>query len=306
MSAPVVPYARVVAPARGAPVRYGLFSAATVLEGVTGHELGGIDYEAVCSTKVDPYPAACVAPTPERKTAANTTSTVRAAPFAVYAADECMLGRDQATAIGQLRTRLLSGEQTTVERVISDGKFGESGKFTTYPALKDGPELLLNGAEAKDLNEAIGLLEQWLAESYGGAGVIHAPRWFAPVLAKQAALTLSGPRATTAMGNVVAFGTGYDGKAPVGQTGDKVWLYATPPVTVRRSPIIEPADWSSGAFDKAQNAGFLLAERVYVVDWPCGTAAIETSFLPTAAKAGEPAETSRRKKTTSTITEEDA
>lgn len=276
MTAPVIlPRLSVDAPAAPVPHKFGLFSVATVLENVDPHALTGIEYEAVCSTKVDPYPAACRPgdTADRRKYPAPTTDVVNATPFAVYAADECVLGRDQATARRQLRERYYAGEETAVEHIVFTGVLGN------IPNLQQ-EATIIPADTAPDLVDAIGLLEQWLATAYGGVGVIHAPMTIANRAQDKYQIGVNGPRAGTILGSAWAFGAGYPGTPPTNGGADdgSLWLYATPPVTVRRSALIEPADWDSGAFSIAENVGLLIEERLYVVDWPCGAAAVKTNI----------------------------
>jgi len=271
----VIPRLNVDPPAAATPHRFGLFTAATVLENVSPHALTGIEYEAVCSTRVDGYPAPCRPGDvlSRTKTPQRTTSIVNATPFALYAADSCVLGRDQALAQRQLRQRLANGEETAVERIVF------SGELDQLPNLRRQAQILPGAA--RGLDEAVGELEQWLATTYGGVGVIHAPMAVANQAQHHALLSVAGPRALTVLGSAWAFGAGYLGTPPEDAPGPDtgaLWLYATPPLTLRRSAVIEPADWSSGGFEAATNTGFLLAERMYVVDWPCGVAAVQTTL----------------------------
>ncbi|WP_367139607.1 hypothetical protein [Saccharothrix sp. HUAS TT1] len=277
MTLPAVPRLRIDAPSAPIPQRFGLFSASTVIDNADPHSLTGVEYEVVCSTQVDPYPAACLPLPPDVsrvKQAVPTTGVGFGTPFGVYAADDCALGRDPDTARRQLRQRFLAGEQTQVERIVRTGLLGN------YPNL-ELEAVPIGPGTALPVPTAIGLLEQWLSVNYGGVGVIHAPRTVAPYLGTMPELTIQDGQAVTIFGSVWAFGTGYTGDPPDHPAADDentVWLYATPPVTVRRSRLIEPAGWDSGAFDIAQNIGFLLDERLYVVDWPCGTAAVKTTL----------------------------
>lgn len=287
------------------PHRFGLFSASTLLEGVPPHELNGIEYETVCSPQVDPYPVGlCPADSPaadREKKPAGTVSTASASPFAVYAADSCVLGRDETEARQQLRQRFLSGEQAAVERTVFDGQMGNT------PFLRQADVINTHADALPDLIEAIGLIEQWLAENYGGVGVVHAPRSMAPKLKAQTVMDVKGGQASTIAGSAWVFGTGYPGTPPAtfrGEDDGKLWLYATPPVNVRRSRVIEPADWTSGAFDKATNSGFLLEERQYVVDWPCFTVAIETKETRPGWIKPPPPTSGNKRHTTSHIEEE--
>lgn len=274
MTTPVIPRVTVAPPPPALRQEYGLFSAATILEDPQVHELTGVEYEAVCNVRVDPAPAPCL-PLPDgmtrRKIAHPTVSPYYGGPFVMYAADECVLGRDETTARRQLRQRFLAGEQFAVERTVATGEAGNT------PALEPDAQIL--STRALSLQDAVGLLESWMARAIGGAGVIHAPQHVAYFAPWSTMLVTKGPRAQTLFGTTWSFGAGYTGAPPAAFTGtdnQRVWLYATAPVTIRRSPLIEPAGWSDGAFDIRQNAGFLLDERSYVVDWPCGTAAVET------------------------------
>lgn len=304
MTSSVVPRQLVSSPPAPVPHRFGLFSSSTLLEGVPPHELNGVQYETVCSTQVDPYPVGlCPADIPSeqrQKKPADTISTAEASPFAVYAADSCVLGRDEAEARQQLRQRFLAGEQAAVERTVFDGQMGNT------PYLRNAEVINTTAADKPSLIEAIGLIEQWLAENYGGVGVVHAPRTMAPTLKSQTVMDIKGGQASTVAGSAWVFGTGYPGTAPESVTAadeGTLWLYATPPVNVRRSQVIEPAGWESGAFDKATNSGLLLEERQYVVDWPCFTIALETSVTrPGWIKP--PATSGNERHTTSHIKEE--
>lgn len=276
MSAPtaVYPRFRVDGPPPPLPHKYGLFSAATVLENVAGPALSGVEYEAVCSTQVDPYPAPCEPTVPDdtshSKVAGLTTVLVEATPFGLYSADACILGRDEQSVRTALRRRFGAGEQAAVERLVATGALGNSPNLGREATVLDG---------TLDLADAIGELEQWLSTTHGGTGVFHAPRTLAPRAAAAMQVQTSGPRAETLLGSAWAFGAGYSGAGPDGQDDDgAVWLYATPPVTVRRSAVLEPASLHTGAFDIPTNSGFLLVERTYVVDWPCTAAAMKTTL----------------------------
>lgn len=278
MSAPIVaPRLEVRAPSGVVAHRFGLFAASTLLENVEARALGGIQYEALGLPRVDALPAPCEPTAPpelvgQAKVAqSGTTKLTVGTPFVLYAADPCVLGRDAQLARTQLQTRFLAGEQNTVERVV------ESGELGNVPTLDEAD--VLAATTAPNLADAIGMLEAWLAANWGGVGVIHAPRWLAPRAAWEAQLVTSGPRATTVLGSVWSFGN-YPGTGPTGQVPDTaLWLYATPPVTVRRSALIEPAGWDTGAFDRRTNQAMLLIERVYVVDWPAmSSAAVKTSL----------------------------
>lgn len=221
-----------------------------------------------------------------RKLFSHSKGVTTALPFGVYAGEDCFLGNsDPERALADLRQRFTLGEQTTVERVVYHGLMG------VVPALRYKPVVLNaehnpKGKDLPDLLQGIGLLEAWLACSSGALGVIHAPRYLAMSLAWGGGdVRVQGPKAMTDLGNAYVFGGGYSGEAPFADDGkpieeqpDKVWLYATRPVTIRRSAIIQPADYSHGAASLERNEASLLMERVYVVDWPCDTACVQVDF----------------------------
>jgi hypothetical protein len=278
MSVPVAaPRMLVDSPPAAGPHRFGLFVAAALLENVEPHALLGVEYEAVTSAAVAPWPASCEPTVPDglpdgQKLAQQTTSTVTGTPFAVYAADRCVLGRDPLVARRQLRQRFTAGEETAVEQVVFTGLLGNQPNLAAADVVAGGAAL--------ELVDAVGQLEQWLADT-GCVGVLHAPLWSAPRLREQRQVFVAGPTASTLLGSTWVFGAGYPATPPTSVTDPDdgaLWLYATGQVTVRRGPIIEPGEWASGAFDRSQNLGSLLSERLYVADWAGGTAAAKTTL----------------------------
>lgn len=256
--------------------RFGLLSAATVNEDMDPHGYHGVQYSAVCDPDVKPYPLTQCPPEQDNpgKEGDRSEQIVVADAFALYAAETCIpLGQNAPQARQRLRDRLLMGERHAVEAVVYNGLAG------ARPFLRDPEGAVLNDGAQAALPQAVGLLEQRLA-ALGRPGIIHAPRWMAPVMDHLGIVHRSGPRATTLLGTPIAFGSGYSGQQPIGRAdgADVAWLYATPQITVWRSPIIEPGTLTDGAFDPATNSMFLLAERVYVVSWPCQVLAVATDL----------------------------
>lgn len=126
-----------------------------------------------------------------------------------------------------------------------------------------------------DLAEGLGLLEEELAQCYGGVGVIHAPRRLIGPMWDRHLLLENGDQMRTVGGNLIAFGAGYtntgpDGTlAPVGQA----WLYATGAIMGRRS---EPRFTSTPTqgLNRSVNTLRLTAERSYTLGWDCCLLAI--------------------------------
>lgn len=252
--------------------RYGLFSAGTVIEDMDPRAHNGIEYESVCDPGVEPHPMLNCSENPPgyapEKIAYRSRSITEADPFALYAAERCFpLGESGERARDALRARITRGERHLVELAVDSGLIGAS------PYLRH-PDATIPVSEPVGLADAIGVLEQQLAES-GQAGIIHAPRWTGARFSGLGVTQRDGARMRTTLGTTLAFGSGYTGLPPAHLDDDGLlWLYATGPVTIRRSAIIEPATLQTGAFDPQRNSMFLLAERVYVVDWPCHTWAV--------------------------------
>lgn len=252
--------------------RFGLFAAATIVESMDPRAGNGVEYTAVCDPGVRPYPVdGCIDEDQDDgliKQAERSLAITRADPFAIYAAEACPpVGRgtpDQQ--IDALRRRLAMGERHVVETAVYSGHAGAS------PYLRHEDTLQIAPGQSHDVVQAIGLLEQWLAVR-GRSGIIHAPRWVAPLLDHAGVVHRDGPRMRTLLGTRVAFGSGYTGQGPEGFVDGQVWLYVTPQVTIRRSDVLERR-----SFNVATNVPFDLAERLYVVDWPCAAAAISTDL----------------------------
>jgi len=271
------PIPRLQVPRESLPLedpRYGLFSAATVVEDMDSFAQNGIQTSAVCDPGVNPYPFPECPTGMENpvKEGLRSESVVTADPFAIYAAEECPpLGVSNAEARARLRERILMGERHTVENIVYNGL------VNARPLLRDPEAEILGAGAPTSIPQAVGMLEHRLS-AMGRPGIIHAPRWMAAVMDSLRIVHRSGSRITTLLGTPVAFGSGYSGAGPYGQEepAESSWLYATPQITVYRSTIYEPGTFQNGAFDPSTNRLFLLSERVYVVSWPCNVLAVAT------------------------------
>jgi hypothetical protein len=274
VTTPAPPRRLVTAPAF-TPARYGLFAAAAIevipRTSPRQHELTGIEYDVYCPPGIQPYTAPCEGVPPGDKQPSPVPELTRASPFVLYAADQCP---EFGFPIEEVTDRLQRGEENIAEEII------ESGSLGNRPALRVDPVIL--DATGLDLRDAVGLLEDWIDDTFASLGVLHAARWLTPRLGDDKLLTR--PDSTDEpyrdwLDNSWVLGAGYTGQPPEGTADDgTAWLYATGPVTVRRSEIIQPADMSSGALNTTTNEVFLLAERLYVVDWPCQAAAVKTTI----------------------------
>lgn len=133
-------------------------------------------------------------------------------------------------------------EESTAEKVLWDTVLADA---ETLPA-PEGPQ----SADA-----ALGLLEHYIARTYGSQGVIHAPRWLIPSLDVE----IKGQRLVTKrLGTPVVAGGGY------GDVGESSLLVATPALLGYRSPIEIVGD-PVETFDRGTNLVQVLAQRTYLI-----------------------------------------
>lgn len=181
---------------------------------------------------------------------------VEGEPFLIYDGVRCP-GMSAAEARERVQRRMAAHEQVFVEARVHE------------TVLRRNTTQL---GTAAPLVRAIGLLEDYIAEEYGGVGVIHVPRQFAALMAKQQLLRRDGARMRSPMDNFVAFGAGYPNTDPAGAAAAATfgWLYATGPVVVRRGDV-QVRD----AFDQRFNTRLAVAERSYVVTADCPRAVVQ-------------------------------
>lgn len=196
-------------------------------------------------------------------------------PVTAYAGVECSTfgisyEESQARALEQLRM----GEQ----RVVED--FYMRRGLATMAMGND----LTPAAGALHIASGIGVLENWLANNYGGAGVIHVPAGAASLLSMNTLVDFATEETcpTTLLGNGVVLGAGYTANVgpytAVGVPGavapeGEAWLYITPPVRVRRDqPMLAvTSEWQG--VNTVTNDRRSLAESTFVVETACGIAA---------------------------------
>lgn len=243
----VMPMEFVTAPA-AAPAKYGILSAAVVVEDSDPHVGFGYEYQPDFCGPARMTAALCQ---PDAaKVAEDGRDLVSGEPFAVYSMASC-----KAIGIGDAKGRasraLTTGEGRAVEEWL-------------------GTRL---SADADDLGDAddvvLGLagLEHYIHCNYGGQGTIHMDRAAASWLLAERALVTSGDRLTTNLGNVVSAGC-YDPQ-PTPPGGNKPWtgtMWATGPVMLRRGPVFTVPD---PVVDTSTNDVFALAERPYAGSWEC-------------------------------------
>lgn len=225
------------------------------------------DVDAAIPATADSYTTTltCTATIPDSaeltKTIDSGLTLVSGSSFIAYEGMSCAtLTVDEATTRAQ--NRLALHEQYWVERQVDIGLLRQD-------------VVLLNGGTATGMVHGIGLLEQAIAQRYGGIGVIHAARELAASLTFRALVRRDGARLRSPLDNLYAFGSGYSTTGPDGTDAPagQAWLYATGPVVVRRGEV-----QNREAFDQRRNTRMALAERSYAVTADCLRVAVLTEI----------------------------
>lgn len=236
---------------------------------ITQNPDGTTDITSVTVEPVDPDESPA-------KSGGQQATNVAASPFAVYAAETCWMGLSNREVSERARYRLSLIEQTAVERAFWTGEYGNTPALaTSSPVILPDPGV---GAPIPvDLTTGMSLLEAWIG-AHGTRGFLHASRRVGAVASELHYVERVGDRLETLLGNVWVFGSGYPTSGPTGQSApspNQAWLFATRQPTVRRTEVIVPGEVANGtAFNFRTNEGFVVAERVYVADFPCSSAAV--------------------------------
>lgn len=206
---------------------------------------------------MDPVVVECevqadIPPAELTKNPVGTTDFVEGAPFQVYESSECLtLGFDEGLA--RATRRLALHEQWHVERHV------DATVFRTDVEV-------LNGGNPLPVPDAVGLLEDIIADRYGGIGVLHIPRQAYAHFVRADLVRRDAARNRTPLDNLWAIGAGYSGASPAGVPAPDgtAWIYATGPVIARRSEV-----FSREEFNRERNTKLAVAERVFALTFDC-------------------------------------
>lgn len=264
------------------PLPYGLWDTVQQPSGDGPHWQQGINWIERCPVGGSTYDE-CLSvtgtgapPEPPAKTANVDQTTRGALPFTVVAEFECApVGLGEAESVAS--DALARVEQTQVETAFWTGVAG--GQPVVFPHLAADTEVLdgtvvlqpvaspaVTGA---DVAQALGALEQELADCYAGQGLIHVPRSVLPTLAAWNLIVERDGRLYTTAGNLVVAGTGYTGSGPDGAApaAGTAWIYATGAAWGYRSdPYVTRL---RDSLDRTSNTLRMLAERTYLIGFEC-------------------------------------
>lgn len=288
------PFSVVDSGPRFTPLRFGLLSAAQVVDDPDSHWRGGTQFQPEACEAGRATAAFCVAGgpatgTPEKVPTVTGAGSTAAEPFTVYALVDCApvgWGDDLVGIQDRAMRQLDAGEGRVVERVFWTGQPDEGPEV--FPHLAADTQVLADAQGAMELElqsaatvvsgsplspvAALAELEGALAACYGGEGVIHIPARALALLDEHGVVVQQGPQLRTKLGNIVAVyaanvNHGPDGTEPgAGST----WFYATGAVVARRSPATPRGRVPARDFvGRTDNSTVYVVERTFVLDWDC-------------------------------------
>lgn len=262
------------------PARFGLQSAADLITTTDQRFLNGIEWETAPCGPAHLDPAVCGDDPTVRDFDAG-IGVDAANPITVYAGFRCStmgLTEDQITA--RASTALATGEWITVEKAVWESTYLRLMRAVDEEDQQDGDPINtpVLAEDPVSITRGLGLLEAYLGASYGGIGVVHAPRQVAAHAATAQLLGTEPGRLVTPLGNRWAFGAGYPNTGPDGTPAEAgtAWLVVTGAANYRRTQIIARRSTSTReVVDPTSNTMQLTAQRSYVVAWDdCVRAAV--------------------------------
>jgi hypothetical protein len=277
-----------VQPPSFTPLPYGLLSVIQTPAADDGHWQNGITYQARCAITMGAgtYDE-CISvtgtgntPAPPTKTETHELLLRGATPFTVYADFECSTVGSLADSQQIAEQALAQSGSWQVERAFWAGTV--AGQMVVYPHLAaaiavtgtgTGDSALMQTVPVTggpfDVAEALGFLEQQLADCYNGVGVIHIPVEALPTFDAWGLVKVQGNRLKTLNGNWVAVGAGYPGTSPAGAdpAAGTTWIYATGAVFGYTGDVRVTDQTSS--INRSENTVTRIAERTHVLGWDC-------------------------------------
>lgn len=287
----------IVAPPAFTPLPYGLWDVAQH-PAAPDHWQAGVTWIDRCPVGDTTYDE-CVTvtgagspPAPPAKTDNVVQEFRGATAFTVFAEFDCSpVGLvDVDTVATEALSRI---EHAQVEAAFWTGAAGGQPGIVLPHLAADAEVVDANGivlqptatvpVTGTDVATGLGQLEQALDDCYGGEGVIHIPRFALATFVASLLVQVVNGQLRTASGNLVVVSGDYPGTSPAGAdpAAGTSWVYATGPVFAYRSEVF--ATQKNESFDRAENTVKMIAERTYVLGFPCCLLAVLVDLgVPTA------------------------
>ena len=283
------------------PQRFGLLTAAELPQVLPeGWRHGTMRISPVCgpagSTEVIPCSGTSGTPGEPLN---DGVGAVASDVFRVYGWETCSpmgWGDDLAELRRRSELRLTNGAGRAIERVFWTGATDDGG--TVFPhlaadaaeaALPQGASEVSRQMPAEEVTStavssvrALGLLEGYLGECYGGEGIIHVPRAALAELDHQGVVRREGEQLRTLAGNRVAGYSGGAYPAPDGSTpaAGEGWFYATGMAQVLRGPVTNVGATPAETVGRAQNTFLYLVYQLVTVTFDCCLGAAQVDLEP--------------------------
>ena len=254
----------------------GLIEAATGPLPLPAHaKTAGANYLGDSCGEARLYPAPCQ--TPPYPTIAMDTGDglVKVYVFNVYASQVCgTIGQDDAEAERRVRARLRVAEARAVERAFWGATSAADATVVGIVAQEATAGNIVTLADAPTPPEALSLLEQQMATTYGGEPLIHARPRMAAYLGRD---LVQGRPPRTTYGSRVVFGAGYAGTGPADEAVDATseFMLATGRVIIWRDDVfVTPPD---KMINTTTNQRGMFAMRTYAIAVECGGAIVQVT-----------------------------
>lgn len=253
----------------------GLLDAATGPLDLPAHaQTSGATYLADSCGEGRLYPAPCVTPPYPAIVVDPADGLVQAYAFNVYASVICgSMGQSFAEAEARVRARFQMAEARAVELAFWGGD--ATTDSVVHQLQVAGQVTVLTAVTT--VKDAVSVLEQQMATTYGGQALLHARPRLGAYLGGAGVLQDKNPDRTH-YGSKVVLGAGYAGNSPdevTAPNGTTEFMLATGRVIVWRSGVYVPP--SIQMLDKVNNQLGLYAMRSYAIAVECGVAAVQVT-----------------------------
>ena len=253
------------------PLPFGLFSTFTLRPPGDHRWLNGVSFQSITCDSLSGVGVGCADPTGLPKSLERNAEFAQpTVPFTVYGHYACApMGATFEEASALALQHLEAREEARVEEAFW------TGNLDNEPSLASGDVTVLADGDPVAPAVGLGLLEGWIAKTYGSLGVIHMTRALAGASSDH--LKAQGNVLRTVLGTPVAAGAGYPGTdgSVVDPDGLQSWAYVTPALFGYRSDVATSSSRPYDLLDRGDNTLYAIAERSYVLGFdPCGLAAV--------------------------------
>lgn len=255
------------------PPRYGLLVAANDLSSADDRWQGGVQWAPEQNNGGGAVATNCHGNTASLTPGTN-IGTATADPFVVWAEDHCStLGWQARDYEGRARRQLEATQSARIANELWSGTLAQAAGLGNIWLTKD-PEIVSSGG--LDARPALGLLDEAVGAAFGGRrAMIHCTAQLLSEFTAGGIVSQSGQIWTTPMGTVVVADAGYPGTGPDGTNTGKQFIYGTPMIGYRLSPVMlapgSLADARAQAINRDTNLITIYAERLALLQWDSDT-----------------------------------